>query len=77
MIMPPPLFRERRVEAFAIEIAQVHLMAGAPETRQRRIADRGVEAFGQRVALELKDAHEARPHAFGTKVRILPGLSRP
>src|SRR5437763_11029011 len=57
MIVAAFLRRHHGVEFFCVEVAQIDYVAGLFQPRQRFGPDRGVEGFGEGMAIDVVDAH--------------------
>jgi hypothetical protein len=61
MVIAAPFGREYGIKAFGIEIKQVDRMPRLLQGGQRLLADRGMKAVVQRMAIDIQHAH---PRAF-------------
>ena len=75
MVVAAALGGQNRIETLGIEIKQVDLVARFRKSGQGLFSDRSVKAVVERMAINIENAH-----LYGlklTKLRILPGFSRP
>src|SRR5579859_542446 len=75
VIIPTALCRKYRIEILGIEIEQIDRMTSLRKASQRLFPDSGVKTVVERMAIDIEHAH--RQALALTKLRILPGLSRP
>src|ERR1700722_19629320 len=75
VVVAATLGGQNRIETLGIEIEQVDLMTGLRKSGQGLFSDRGVKAVVERMAIDIQHAH--RQGLELTKLRILPGFSRP